>query len=145
VTKSLFIAANTEAGLNRNDNAQRLFSSYPGTGGIGNEMNIGGFGTGSFRYTDGGVSLTVLQTASYQLTTAIRNSTLNLAFNGGSINSGGSPNSNPNTLNYRIGEDAGLSSIETAKSIQEVLLYNNDQSTNRTGIESNINSFYSIY
>ena len=145
VTKSLFIAANTEAGLNRNDNAQRLFSSYPGTSGAGNEMTIGGLGTGSFRYTDGGIFIQVSQSASYQLTTAIRNSTLNLAFNGGSINSGGAPNSSPNTLNYRIGEDGGSSSIETAKSIQEVLLYNNDQSANRSLIENNINNYYSIY
>ena len=29
--------------------------------------------------------------------------------------------------------------------IQEFVLYNTDQSTNRTGIETNINDFYSIY
>jgi len=145
VTKSLFIAANTEAGLNISDNGRRLFSSYTGGGGVGSELLIDGQGTGSFRYADGGATLTVTQTASYQLTTAIRNSTLNLAFNGRSITSGGSPNSSPNTLNYRIGEDAGLSSIETAKSIQEIIFYNNDQSANRTLIENNINTYYSIY
>jgi hypothetical protein len=145
VTKSLFIAANTEAGLNINDAGRRLFSSFTGGGGVGSELLIDGQGTGSFRYADGGATLTVLQTASYQLTTTIRNTTLNLAFNGGSISSGGSPDSNPNTLNYRIGEDAGLSSIETAKSIQEVLIYNNDQSTNRTLIENNINTYYNVY
>ena len=145
VTKSLFIAASTEAGLNINDNGRRLFSSYTGGGGLAAELLLDGQGTGSFRYADGGATLSVLQSASYQLTTAIRNSTLNLAFNGGSINSGGSPNSSPNTLNYRIGEDAGLSSIETAKSIQEVIFYNNDQSSNRTLIENNINNYYSIY
>jgi hypothetical protein len=30
-------------------------------------------------------------------------------------------------------------------SIQEIILYNSNESSNRTGIESNINSFYSIY
>lgn len=29
--------------------------------------------------------------------------------------------------------------------VQEVILYNSDQSTNRTGIETNINDYYSIY
>jgi hypothetical protein len=30
-------------------------------------------------------------------------------------------------------------------SLQEVIFYNNDQSTNRTGIETNINSYFNIY
>jgi hypothetical protein len=33
----------------------------------------------------------------------------------------------------------------TNGNLQEVIFYNSDQSTNRTGIESNINTFYSIY
>jgi hypothetical protein len=29
--------------------------------------------------------------------------------------------------------------------LQEAILYNSNQSTNRTGIETNINTFYTIY
>jgi len=29
--------------------------------------------------------------------------------------------------------------------LQEIIFYNSDQSSNRTGIETNINDFYSIY
>ena len=29
--------------------------------------------------------------------------------------------------------------------MQEVIIYDSDQSSNRTGIESNINTYYSIY
>jgi hypothetical protein len=39
-----------------------------------------------------------------------------------------------------------LSSLYPTKcSLQEIVFYNNDQTSNQTGIESNINSFYTIY
>ena len=44
-----------------------------------------------------------------------------------------------------IGSFPGLSDTHNNGPIQEVIIYPSDQSTNRTGIESNINSFYSIY
>ena len=40
---------------------------------------------------------------------------------------------------------AGSSSNYFKGKIQEVILYDSDQSSNRTGIETNINDFYSIY
>ena len=36
-------------------------------------------------------------------------------------------------------------SVSTNNALQEIVFYNSEQSSNRTGIESNINSFYSIY
>jgi hypothetical protein len=36
-------------------------------------------------------------------------------------------------------------SIMAYCNLQEIVFYNNDQSTNRTGIESDINTFYTIY
>jgi hypothetical protein len=43
----------------------------------------------------------------------------------------------------KIGQRAGSESSNT--SFQEMIVYKSDQSTNRTGIETNINDFYSIY
>ena len=36
-------------------------------------------------------------------------------------------------------------STQAVAYISEVVIYQSDQSTNRTGIETNINTFYSIY
>ena len=44
-----------------------------------------------------------------------------------------------------IGSYPGLSNTHNNGPIQEVIIYPSDQSTNRTGIETNINTFYSIY
>ena len=35
--------------------------------------------------------------------------------------------------------------VAASNKLQEVILYDSDQSSNRTGIETNINDFYSIY
>jgi hypothetical protein len=71
-------------------------------------------------------------------------------FNGTSssigINSTTTINGNAGTLNntaIRMGRDA--SNTYGDNKMQEVILYNSDQSSNRTGIETNINDFYSIY
>ena len=36
-------------------------------------------------------------------------------------------------------------SVSTNNALQEIVFYNSEQSSNRTGIESNINTFYTIY
>lgn len=69
-----------------------------------------------------------------------------------------------NGSNYDVARDGGVAStigagtgvitvqdiargngFNQAKYIQEIVIYNSDQSANRTGIESNINTYYSIY
>jgi hypothetical protein len=52
-----------------------------------------------------------------------------------------------NSDNLSIGSYKKSGSITTYYdgNIQEIIMYTSDQSTNRTGIETNINSFYSIY
>jgi hypothetical protein len=47
--------------------------------------------------------------------------------------------------NTRIGCDNNNSQRYMTASLQEFLIYTNDQSSNRTGIETNINDFYSIF
>jgi len=48
---------------------------------------------------------------------------------------------------YQISTDftGGSSQRDWEGNIQEIILYSSDQSSNRSGIESNINTFYSIY
>jgi len=59
----------------------------------------------------------------------------------GSIGTGGGNNSK-NTFGVR--NDVLASSYFSGK-FQEIVIYDSDQSSNRTGIETNINDFYSIY
>jgi hypothetical protein len=50
---------------------------------------------------------------------------------------GGSTNFSPLNIGYGVGVEM--------YNTQEIVIYNSDQSSNRTGIETNINDFYSIY
>lgn len=72
----------------------------------------------------------------------------NFAVNGGSLNLATGNSSTPNGVKYMIGAintgtDAAFA--DSTGLFQEVIIYDSDQSTNRTGIESNINTFYSIF
>jgi hypothetical protein len=55
------------------------------------------------------------------------------------------PRSSGFSNSYEIGRNVALDSRVYMGNISEIIAYNFDQSSNRTGIESNINSFYSIY
>ena len=44
-----------------------------------------------------------------------------------------------------IGAERGGSLLYGRSDIHEIIIYPSDQSANRTGIESNINDYYSIY
>lgn len=52
--------------------------------------------------------------------------------------------SRSNTTDSRLGSRSGGGNFYNGN-IQEVIIYNSDQSSNRTGIETNINSHYNIY
>jgi len=53
--------------------------------------------------------------------------------------------SRSNTSDSRIGSRGQADQNFYDGNMQEVIIYNSDQSSNRTGIETNINDFYSIY
>ena len=57
----------------------------------------------------------------------------------------GAPASVSSTTNYEIARVGYALSAFWQGSIQEVIIYPDDQSSNRTGIETNINDHYSIY
>jgi len=50
-----------------------------------------------------------------------------------------------NTFNYSIGRNPQDTNYYWVGTMQEIIPYPSDQSSNRTGIEDNINDFYSIY
>lgn len=86
--------------------------------------------------------------------TAVRDTNqvlLSALFNGASseINKNGSNivsgNAGTNSLSNLIIGSPSFSSQRFDGKIQELVLYSSDQSSNRTGIESNINTHYSIY
>jgi hypothetical protein len=49
------------------------------------------------------------------------------------------------TASYKLLGATSVGNAFFGGAIQEVIVYPSDQSTNRTNIESNINTFYSIY
>ena len=49
------------------------------------------------------------------------------------------------TSAWTLSRYSGFSSSEYIGKVQELIVYPSDESTNRTGIEDNINTFYSIY
>jgi hypothetical protein len=72
------------------------------------------------------------------------------AFNGGSDYGGNTltaaPSASDAAFNFTLGSTAASTkALFLLGAVQELVIYNADQSTNRTAIETNINNFYSIY
>jgi hypothetical protein len=71
----------------------------------------------------------------YNSTTTLQNNTSTLT-----------PSTSPSSANLTIGRRAAVDGTEHLNGyISEIIIYNSDQSSNRTGIETNINSYYGIY
>jgi hypothetical protein len=79
-------------------------------------------------------------------TASLRNS---LYYNGGSLsqtNTFTNTASNGNaSFNMRMGRRANNTDFNLKGYISEIIIYDSDQSSNRTGIETNINSYYGVY
>jgi hypothetical protein len=79
-------------------------------------------------------------------TASLRNS---LYYNGGSLsqtNTFTNTASNGNaSFNMRMGRRANNTDFNLKGYISEIIIYDSDQSSNRTGIENNINDYYNIY
>jgi hypothetical protein len=65
--------------------------------------------------------------------------------NGSVVNTGLSYTQKPLGGTIRIGQSSTGSSNYWAGTMQEIVLYASDETTNRTGIEDNINDYYDIY
>jgi len=84
---------------------------------------------------------TTSQNSQYLSTVYANNSTASAYFNGTSKGSVASVSGN--SARIALGYNGGTSYHNG--NIQEVIIYPSDQSSNRTGIEDNINTFYNIY
>jgi len=86
-------------------------------------------------------SLISVSTSSMQLSSYLFNGiNSNISINGTFTNGNAGTNS---ISNYQIGKGQGTTAIDGV--ISELVIYSSNQSSNQTGIETNINSFYSIY
>jgi hypothetical protein len=65
--------------------------------------------------------------------------------NGSVVNTGLSYTQKPIGGTIRIGQNSVASSNYWNGTMQEIILYASDQTSNRTGIEDNINDYYDIY
>ena len=73
---------------------------------------------------------------------------MSFAIDGGSASSATGNAINPAGVSFQIGginNGNDTSFGEAAGKWYEVIIYNDDQSSNRSGIETNINDFYSIF
>jgi len=87
--------------------------------------------------------------ASEQLLSAVynNNDAVMQVDGGGSTSDGSTYNFSAGTSNFRMGNRASGTSTGTklTGAIREVVVYNSDQTANRTALETNINSHYSIF
>lgn len=77
------------------------------------------------------------------LFTAVSNATIQQQYKNGSLISSNSSVLTISLSTNAIGRTVALGN--TVGKLQEIIFYNQDNSSNRTGIESNINSYYSIW
>jgi hypothetical protein len=80
-------------------------------------------------------------TTNQNLIYALNDLTSQIGVNGGSVATGATQNDSFDALT--IGQKAGA--FFYYGRMQEIIIYDSDQSANRTGIETNINDYYSIY
>jgi hypothetical protein len=83
------------------------------------------------------------QTIPYLNFTVFKTATAELFMNNVSLVSGTMPS--PSTNNIDIANATGASSRQQNMSYWEFVLYNSDETSNRSGIQTNINTYYAIY
>jgi hypothetical protein len=84
----------------------------------------------------------------YYMDYASSNHAFDFAVNGNAVNSATGNAINPSGVGYMIGgiNNGDDTAFNTGAGLfQEVIIYDSDQSSNRTNIEDNINTFYDIY
>jgi hypothetical protein len=126
---------------------QRIISTYLGSGSPTGELVLDS-GNGVTRLFGLGQTLFINNTILYNLIYAqfISGTSINLGINSNTLNTIAATQTTNTTNNINLMEDVGNSaSVEICDNMQEVIIYNFNQSSNRSGIETNINDFYSIY
>jgi hypothetical protein len=107
-------------------------------------------GNGFFRYNStgnmrlnffGGFNTSTTYTAAQNLVFAVFGTALKFGYNGATAETGSA--TGITTSGIRIGQKGNVDYFNGKA--QEIVVYASDQSSNRTNIEDNINTFYSIY
>ena len=124
----------------------RILSSYAGSGSLNNEFLVDVY-SGTLRLFGLSQNISKSITTLYNLSVAqlISGTSISIANNGSTFSTTAASSTSASTNNLFIGEDAGGSSSEVIQGLQEIIIYNSDQTSNRTGIETNINTYYGIY
>ena len=122
----------------------RYISSYGGSGSINTEVIVDYLSTGSIRLADGETSASTAISLGQLLPFAYRNSSeIAIGANGGTLATTATTATSSNLNSIKINDEGG--NAEPSEYHQELVIWDSDQSSNRTNIESNINTFYSIY
>ena len=128
----------------RSGATSRYISSYGGSGSVSSEVIIDYTSTGNIRLLDGETNASTAISVGQLLPFAYRNSSeIAIGANGGTLATTATTATSSNSNSIKINDEGG--GAEPSEYHQEVLIWDSDQSANRTGIEDNINTFYSIY
>lgn len=145
--KSMFCVADSRNPLVPSTGS-RLCTSYIGTGGTGAELMFSHHEPTSvdLRYLDGGVGLQLVVARGYHLFTATKSASglLGIAVDGGSLSTA-SAGTGVNTLTYGAMEESGGTTGEIPAYMQELIMFSVDQTSNKSGIENDINGYYGVY
>ncbi len=123
----------------------RFVSSYAGTGALAANAFIIRTSSGNYQFnTSTAIATTASALNENVLLAAFKNgANISIGKNGGAL--GTATTSSTITAQIYLFDDAGGTVFDGARGLNEIIIYSSDQSANRTGIESNINTYYSIY
>jgi len=120
------------------------YGTYIGNRATTNQMIWERVNNIAIRAGGGDVQMAATSVNGQKLANALRASNVTGYFqNGTDIGTNNTATGNFQVANILDGYSGG--GVQASGNFQEIVIYNSDQSTNRTNIESNINTFYSIY
>jgi hypothetical protein len=144
ITSFNFSSSNYNSFVGKRDaSARRLF------GLSGNEYTFTLWNDNKYylqsRSTGYQISNTTDTTTNHLLLTGLNNGTNQIMYKNSNLIASNFVNFSLSTTINSIGRYRNNNSLVANCTIQEIVYYNSDQETNRTGIETNINNFYNIY
>ena len=128
------------------NNSIRFVTSYAGSGSVlTGEILIDYFSTAFRCFSPELVSLTSPANIRFVEIATRTSTSLNIDINNGLYQANGSVSSQSSRPLFIFEDAGGASFTEMPRGLNEVIIYNSSQLANKSGIFSNINSYYSIY